>query len=222
MEDNKEIIQPAEGGEQTPSAALDEKNRQEAVPAAAARKKWFGRGIYGSKDVPIRLLDGLIGLLIAAIVILTVVFAVNGGFRVTFDTDGGNEIAFQKLRHGNPVEEPAAPVKPGYVFEGWYVDTEDESIPWNFALDKVSGDMTLTAHWAPAGILVKFDMDGGTWQGEREIPPLEVSFMEAYGQLPVPEKEGAVFDGWYYSGAQITADTQVTVTGEHVLTARWN
>ena len=34
---------------------------QEAV---RPKGKWFGRGIYGSKDVPIRILDGLIGVLI--------------------------------------------------------------------------------------------------------------------------------------------------------------
>lgn len=38
---------------------------QEAV---RPKGKWFGRGIYGSKDVPIRILDGLIGVLIVVIV----------------------------------------------------------------------------------------------------------------------------------------------------------
>ena len=48
-----------------------------------------------------------------------------------------------------------------------------------------------------------------------------MTYGEAYGELPVPEKEGFLFDGWVYSGAVIKAATTVTMTGEHVLTARW-
>ena len=36
----------------------------------AEDKKWFGRGIYGSKDVPIRILDGFIIGAICFVVIL--------------------------------------------------------------------------------------------------------------------------------------------------------
>ena len=32
------------------------------------KKRWFGRGIYGSKDVPIRLLDGFIAVVVVVIV----------------------------------------------------------------------------------------------------------------------------------------------------------
>ena len=48
-----------------------------------------------------------------------------------------------------------------------------------------------------------------------------MTYGQAYGALPVPEKEGAVFAGWMYSGQIITEDSTVTMTGEHVLTALW-
>ena len=60
------------------------------------KKKLFGRGIYGSKDVPIRILDGLIVGMILLAVVLTVIFSINGGYRVTFDT-----------RRRNPLSEAA-------------------------------------------------------------------------------------------------------------------
>ena len=76
-----------------------------------------------------------------------------------------------------------------------------------------------------------FDLDGGIWsEADQEkmragtaagADSLEVTFGENYGVLPVPVKEGAVFDGWRYSGQNITEDTKVTVNGEHVLTAQW-
>lgn len=185
-------------------------------------KKWFGRGIYGSKDVPIRILDGFIIGAICFVMILVFWFATHGGYNVTFDTEGGSEIAAQRLKHGELAKEPEIPLKPGYTFCGW-ITSEDESLAkeWNFATDKVENDMTLYAVWMPAEVMVKFDLDGGNLDEETYIPDKAVTYGEAYGELPVPEKEGFLFDGWVYSGAVIKADTTVTMTGEHVLTARW-
>ncbi len=184
------------------------------------KKRWFGRGIYGSKDVPIRLLDGFIGVVLVVTVAMTIYFAVNGGFYVTFDTRGGSEVAQQKLRHGEHAQEPETPTKPGYTFDGWYLESNEEA-SWNFAVDTVAGDLTLVAHWKSAAIPVKFDLAGGSFEGKDEIAPHTVTYGEAYGELPVPTKDNARFLGWYYSGSQITEDTQVAMTGEHVLTAQW-
>lgn len=190
---------------------------QEGQPPV--KKKWFGRGIYGSKDVPIKILDKLILGLILATVILTVVFTVNGGYFVNFETDGGTEIESQKLRYGQLVEKPEDPVKPGYEFEGWIYG--EEEYPWSFGADKVQGEMTLIAQWKPAKVLVKFDLDGGNFGENAPDGDFFVTFGEPYGELPVPEKEGFQFDGWVYSGAVIKDTTPVSMTGEHVLTALW-
>lgn len=184
------------------------------------KKRWFGRGIYGSKDVPIRLLDGFIAVVVVVIVGMIIFFTITGGFYVTFETGGGSEVAQQKLRHGELVTEPEEPMRPGYDFGGWSVGGE-EPLSWDFGADKVQGDMTLTAVWTPAKIPVRFDTDGGMVNGSETVEMAEVVFGESYGELPVPEKEGAEFVGWYYSGEKITADTVVTMTGEHVLTAVW-
>ena len=181
------------------------------------KKKLFGRGIYGSKDVPIRILDGLIVGMILLAVVLTVIFSINGGYRVTFDTQGGGEIPYQKLRYGKLVEKPENPQKPGYEFVCW--KREEAEGEWSFEHDQVKGDMTLTAQWKPASVLVKFDLDGGTVDGKTEAEPVFVTYGEAYGALPEPEKPGVYFKGWIYSGQMIEAGTKVAMTGEHVLTA---
>ena len=129
--------------------------------------KWFGRGIYGSKDVPIRILDGLIGVLIVVIVGMIIFFAVRGGFNIVYDTDGGSEVAARKVRYGEFLTEPETPYKPGYTFDGWYTEKEGETVLWYFQSEKVTGDMTLTAHWVPAQFTVKFDYDGGTGAAPR-------------------------------------------------------
>ena len=191
---------------------------QEAV---RPKGKWFGRGIYGSKDVPIRILDGLIGVLIVVIVGMIIFFAVRGGFNIMYDTDGGSEVPAQKIRYGEFITEPETPYKPGYTFDGWYTEKEGETVLWYFRSEKVTGDMTLTAHWIPAQFTVKFDYDGGTDADGAVTESKQVIFGETYGTLPEPVKEGSIFAGWEYSGQTITADTVVQMTGEHVLTAIW-
>ncbi len=189
-----------------------------------AGKRWFGRGIYGSKDVPVRILDGLIIGALAAVIILTVIFTINGGFYVAFDTDGGSQVEEQKRRYGEKVSEPEVPFKAGYDFRGW-VTSKDVSLAeeWNFVEDEVAGDTTLYALWEPARIRVKLDLNGGTLRGGEGAEEVYVTFGEAYGsQLPVPEKEGAVFAGWEYGGILVDENTVVTTSGEHVLTARWD
>lgn len=208
-------------GEDTKSSAPPGAEGQASQLPAPSRNRWFGRGIYGSKDVPIRLLNGLIGVLIAAIIIMIVYFAIHGGYRISFDTDGGNEVAFQKIKYGELVEEPEIPEKPGYEFLYWFQEGV-EAKPWDFAGQKIVGDMTLVACWTPAKIRVKFDLNGGiTVDGSNTVDAVQVIYGEKYGELPIPVREGFSFEGWEYSGALVTADTAVKMTGEHVLTAVW-
>lgn len=182
---------------------------------------WFGRGIYGSKDVPIRLLDAFIIIVFLTIASMVFWFATHGGYDISFDTDGGSQVAEQKLRYGEFVKEPDIPLKPGYQFLEW-VTSQDETIArtWDFKNDIVEEGMILYAVWTPAEIAVKFDLDGGQVDDD-QILDKKVIFGEKYGKLPVPQKDGYIFDGWVYSGEVITEESTVTMTGEHVLTARW-
>lgn len=196
-----------------------ENKRESQQENPMIRKRLFGRGIYGSKDVPIRLLDGLIVFLLIAIAGMVAYFAFHGGYTVTFDSQGGTEVKSQKLKYGDTVSEPEEPVRQGYEFAGWY--TESGVLKWYFPEASVEGDITLYAHWDPAQITVKFDLDGGSIGGKEEIEPQQVTFEEPYGELPVPEKAGCRFAGWSYSGQMIESSTIVTTNGEHVLTAVW-
>lgn len=182
------------------------------------KKRRFGRGIYAKTDVPIKMLDRFIAFIIVAIVLLIAVFAINGGYTIFFDTQGGTEISSQKLKYGDYVTEPELPIKPGYEFGGWYYEQDSEN-NWDFTVNKVGGDMTLIARWIAAPVTVKFELDGGTLEGEKES--IQVIYQEPYGELPTPVKDGYVFDGWNYSGSKITNDTIVMMPGEHVLTALW-
>lgn len=195
---------------------------EQKVQTDSEKKKWIGKGIYGKKDVPIRILDGMICGFVVTIIVMVVVFALNGGYYVTFDTDGGSEVAKQKLSYGDCIQQPDEPVKPGYEFVHW-VTSEDEYLAevWNFAENTVETDTTLYAVWQPAKMLIKFDLDGGQFPAVDAEVEKTVTFGEVYGELPVPVREGYQFDGWVYSQQMISEDTVVVMTGEHILQARW-
>ena len=209
---NQEQVTTENTEEKTAEVTTQSETTQQPEEAIRPKGKWFGRGIYGSKDVPIRILDGLIGVLIVVIVGMIIFFAVRGGFNIVYDTDGGSEVAARKVRYGEFLTEPETPYKPGYTFDGWYTEKEGETVLWYFQSEKVTG----------AQFTVKFDYDGGTGADGSTVESKQVTFGETYGELPTPVKEGSAFGGWEYSGQIITADTVVQMTGEHVLTATWN
>ena len=63
-------------------------------------------------------------------------------YEVTFDSDGGTEIASVKVKENDKVEKPDDPTKDGYLFAGWYYLDElyDFETP-------VKQDMILKAKW---------------------------------------------------------------------------
>lgn len=63
-------------------------------------------------------------------------------FTVTFNTDGGSEVAAQTVEDGKTATKPDDPTKEGFYFLGWY---EGENV-YEFT-QPVSNDLTVTARW---------------------------------------------------------------------------
>ena len=65
-------------------------------------------------------------------------------YTVTFDSNGGSEVAEQTVIHGESVSAPdPAPTRPGCTLAGWTLDGED----YDFS-DGVPEDITLVAKWS--------------------------------------------------------------------------
>ncbi len=67
---------------------------------------------------------------------------------VTYDSNGGSEVASTSVTRGKKLEKPTDPTKAEdenytYTFAGWY----NGDTPWNFDVDTVTDDITLTARW---------------------------------------------------------------------------
>ncbi|HAG12300.1 MAG TPA: hypothetical protein DCG49_00380 [Ruminococcus sp.] len=68
---------------------------------------------------------------------------------------------------------------------------------------------------------VFLDANGGTANQKK----IDVVFGERYGTLPVPERSGYNFDGWFTmpaGGTRVTEDTVVETSAEHWLYAHWS
>jgi uncharacterized repeat protein (TIGR02543 family) len=66
-------------------------------------------------------------------------------YTVTFDSDGGSEVASQSVLSGTTATEPVAPTKTDYEFDGWYTDSELTN-EYDFSTP-VTADIILYAKW---------------------------------------------------------------------------
>ena len=63
-------------------------------------------------------------------------------FTVTFNSDGGSAVAAAKVKYNETVQEPTAPTKEGFNFDGWY----NGDTKFDFKT-KITKDLTLKAKW---------------------------------------------------------------------------
>ena len=103
-------------------------------------------------------------------------------YTITFDTDGGTEIAPIIADYGTPIAAPADPTKIGYTFAGW-----DKDIPVTMPAENV----TITAKWTINQYTIAFDTDGGSY-----IAPITQDYNTAVTAPENPSKTGYTFAGW--------------------------
>lgn len=127
-----------------------------------------------------------------------------GAYTVTFQSEGGSEVASQ-IRANTPAARPADPTKEGYTFIGWY-NGESE---WNFA-DAVATDLTLTAKWQVNQYTITFDTAGGS-----EVPSITQDYGTAITAPANPTKTGYTFAGWDKTIPTTMPAEDMTIT------ARW-
>lgn len=71
--------------------------------------------------------------------------------KVSFETNGGSEIADQTVLFGERITRPEDPYREGYQFDGWYSDIHLTN-EWNFEEDLVEENMTLYAKWSLSNV----------------------------------------------------------------------
>jgi|GEM_PF-3872386 len=67
-------------------------------------------------------------------------------YTVTFNSNGGSSVTSITAYYNSVITEPTTPIYDGFVFAGWYKETE-LSTPWNFSIDSVTNNIILYAKW---------------------------------------------------------------------------
>ncbi len=143
---------------------------------------------------------------------------------VAFDSQGGSPVEGQTVPANSLLTEPAAPVRAGYIFGGWFMDAACTQ-QWYFASSTGMGEITLYAKWTvsgpggePAELQVTFDS-----MCEVVVAPQMVPYGGRVTRPAGLDRPGYVLTGWY-KDEQCTQEWDFEsdiVTSELVLYAGW-
>ena len=122
-------------------------------------------------------------------------------YTITFDTNGGSEIAPITQDYGTEITAPDNPTRKGYTFKGW-----DKEIPETMPAENI----TVKAQWEINQYTITFDTNGGS-----EIAPITQDYGTKITAPDNPTRKGYTFKGW-------DKEIPETMPAENItITARW-
>ena len=122
-------------------------------------------------------------------------------YTITFDTNGGSEIAPITQDYGTKITAPDNPTRKGYTFKGW-----DKEIPETMPAENI----TVKAQWKINQYTITFDTNGGN-----EVAPITQDYGTKITAPANPTRKGYTFKGW-------DKEIPETMPAENItITARW-
>lgn len=139
-------------------------------------------------------------------------------FTVIFK-DGDTEVSKTSVEKGKTVNEPTAPTRDGFEFEGWYDGSTKVGFPY-----EVTKDVTLKAHWKEVKkpevkkFTVTFNSKGGSSVDTQTIVEGKTATKPT-----APTRKGYTFKGWYTDDGVFVNKFNFTkpVTEDTTLYAKW-
>ena len=122
-------------------------------------------------------------------------------YTITFDTNGGSEIAPITQDYGTEITTPDNPTRKGYTFKGW-----DKEIPRTMPVENI----TVKAQWEINQYTITFDTNGGS-----EIAPITQDYGTEITAPDNPTRKGYTFKGWDKEIPKAMPAENITIT------ARW-
>ncbi len=140
-----------------------------------------------------------------------------------YSTNGGTSISpnvtTYGVTYGSSIGSLPVPYKKGHIFNGWYDKATGGTKLRDIDICHFTDDKTYYAQFSPLVITITFDSQNGT-----KCTPITATYGNVLGTLPVPERGGYVFVGWYDStlgGNLVTSTTISNYTNNITLYARW-
>ena len=163
-------------------------------------------GESGIFDVKLRIADVSIGAG-ATVANLLRVFAVEGTASLTDEDFSVEKVS---VSFGEPDNGTISlVVTPREASSAFFVRTR--------LRDQLNGDRM-------NGYEVTFNLNGGGNLPEGMSAKMFVEYASTYGELPIPTRDGYVFDGWYTAaegGEKVTSATEMVIFSSQTLYARW-
>ena len=105
-------------------------------------------------------------------------------YTITFNTDGGSEVAAITQDYASAITAPENPTKTGYTFAGW-----DSEIPTTMPAE----NKTIKANWQINQYTLKFDLNGGESEAIADITD---DYNSDVTKPADPTRTGYTFAGW--------------------------
>lgn len=134
-------------------------------------------------------------------------------YTLSFETNGGLKVSSIEYFVGEDIEIPT-PIKTGYDFKGWYLDS---NLTQKYEYEALTGNTTLYAKWEDSKYTVSFETNRGS-----SVDSQEILFNNTVTKPSDPIRSGYVFEGWY-SDAALTSEYNFStlVTENLTLYAKW-
>ncbi len=135
----------------------------------------------------------------------------------------GNLLDTLILTKGQTYSGIYSPTREEYTFDGWFTQETGGTQVYATTVFNGSSDQNLYAHWSAApttkSYTIKFVSEG------QVVGTGTITTGQPYGKLPIPERKGYKFDGWFTSASGgLCIDSNVIFNGnsDETLYAHWS
>ena len=126
---------------------------------------------------------------------------------ITYDSNGGSEVAAQEVVSGTEAIPPEVPTRKGYIFKRWNLYGSEYKFN-----KKVTDDITLVAEWKKTYVVNYYSKDR-LYSSQTVEEGLNAT------STPAPKNDGYIFKGWTLDGTSY--DFSTPVMNDITLIALW-
>lgn len=135
-------------------------------------------------------------------------------YRISYDANGGTvNPGYNNVVYDTACPNAPTPSRVGYTFVAWEPKEEDMQYSGIYNCDH---DSEVVAKWNPNHFTIKFNLDGGLYDGRTTIEDIQMYYEQEneLGVIPnAPEKEGYTFKGWVDSkGNSYESESKIPTT----------